>query len=177
MEQKPPDDREQAGELHDYSSAPARDFNRWDNLMYWFEQLAETSMADEGRRLKQAKNFMKANPSATIAERELFLQELMESCGRFSHLAEAEAYLMLKGVQNILFDKIATTTDAGFLYSMGMVLEAGELAAQRLQAAINDYQSRLLSESGQDGAEPEATKLPDQQSSKAGGAVNPKEAS
>jgi hypothetical protein len=60
---------------------------------------------------------------------------------------------------------------------MGLVLEAGELAAQRLQAAMDDYQSRRLSESGQGGTEPEAAKLPNQQSSKAGSAVNLKEES
>lgn len=174
MQQKRQEDREQGNELHDFESLPARDFKRWTTLNEALIKLAFTSKLEV---YKQATDFLNVSPDATTAERELLMQKLLEAVGSSALLVEAEAYLLLKGVQKVPFEVIATSTNETYLHYMGLVLEAGELAAQRLQAAMDDYQSRRLSESGQEGTEPEATKMPDQKSTKTASAAIPKEKS
>jgi hypothetical protein len=159
MEQKLQDDREQGNELQELNSYSARDFKRWTTL---FNKLRTIALTTKQNMQIQATNFAKASPS----EQQKLQQKIFEIAGSTDDLVEAEAYLLLKGVQSIAFDEIATTTNEIYLFFMGLTLEAGELAVQRLQAAMEDYQSQRLSESSQ-GAESEAGNLSEQQSTKA----------
>jgi hypothetical protein len=173
MQQERQEDRKQAEELHDFNSLPARDFKRWAVMHEALIKLAFTSKLE---LYKQATDFLNASPGA-IAEPEPLMQKLLETVGSSDPLVEAEAYLLVKGLQNVPFEEISTSTNQTYLHYMGLVLEAGELAAQRLQAAMDDYQSRRLSEPGQGRTEPEAANLSDQQSIKAVGVPTLKEKS
>jgi hypothetical protein len=174
MEQQRQDNREHADELRDGSSVPARDYVRWAKLSDWLRRLAATSKEDQVRRMTQVAEFIKANPGA---ERELTLRMLTKSIGSSHYLAEAEANLLYIGVESIPFDQIETSDNDIYLHYMGHILEAGELAAQRIQAAIDDYQRQLPSKPRQDDVQSEAATPSDEQSTKAAGARSLKEES
>jgi hypothetical protein len=169
MEQNRQEDREQGNEPHDFKSFPARDYNRWANL---FEALVKLGITPKVEVYKQATDFLNENPDATIDSQ---LQKLLEIVGSYAPLVEAEAYLLVKGLETVPFQEIATSTDRFYLCYMSDVLVAGELAAQRLQAAMDDYQSQRISASGQNDAQPEAAKLSEQQSTEAVDGASPKE--
>lgn len=162
-------------ELHDYSSFPARDYNRWTNLVNELGRMGMTPKVDRCQQVKEAADLFKANPSATIDQQEIFVQKLIDVVGSYCDLAEAEAYLLFKGLETIPFDEIVTSTNETYVHYMGFVLEAGEMAARRLQAAIEDYESQRLSGSGRDENLSETVTLADEQSATSAGAAVPKE--
>lgn len=130
MKKEPQNNRKEESGPQDFNLFPARDYNRWAYLINEVAEMAGASKYDQYQLIKKAADFVKANPGATIHERELFLEKLMESLPISWELAEGEAYLLLQGLQSISFGEIAGSTNATYFHYMGLVLQAGELAAR-----------------------------------------------